>query len=125
MTRSKSLTVAAILQALLSALVAISAVPILGAGSSGRPPFILGVVFLILAVAGLFGAYGLWINQKWGRLVTVITSAIFGLFAIGDVLFAALQGAFDQAAVFSLGVLACIVVVYLVLRREPRPALAA
>src|SRR5262245_49817962 len=96
LTRSKNLTIAATLQVLLGLVDIISAVRILTGGSQelppppgledqGGPPFWAGVLFLILAVAGLFGAYGLWINQKWGKLITIITRVIMGLFLLGDV----------------------------------------
>ena len=136
MTRSKSLTLAAILQFLFGVVDALSALPILAAGSAGLPapsgiegasgpPFWAGVLFLILAVATLFGAYGLWINQKWGKMLTIITRVVLGLFALGDVVAAAMMGGTAVASAFSLYVLLSVVVVFLVLRREPMRALAA
>ena len=136
MNRTKSLTAAAILQFLFGIVDALSALPILAAGSAGLPapsgvegasgpPFWAGVLFLILAVATLFGAYGLWINQKWGKTLTIITRVITGIFALGDVVGAALMGGIAVASAFSLYALLSVVVVFLVLRREPRPALAA
>ena len=135
MNRTKSLTIAAILQFLLGVADALGALPILAAGSAGLPPqpgfesvggppFWAGVLFLVLAVAALFGAYGLWVNQKWGKTLTIVTRVILGLFALGDVVGAAVMGQLGGASAFGLYVLASVVVVFLVLRRETRPALA-
>jgi hypothetical protein len=135
MTRSKSLTVAAILQFLLSIVDFAMAIPILAAGSAGLPPpsgaegasgppFFIGVVFLTLAVASLFGAYGLWSNHKWGKVITLITRGISGLFALGDVLATTMGGRPDIALGFAAYVVASIVVIVLVLRREQTPVLA-
>jgi len=133
MTRSKTLTVAAILQALLALVDMIGAVRILAAGSEGLPPppglegdgppFWAGVLFLTFAVASLFGAYGLWINQKWGKVLTIITRVVMGLFALGDVLNGFSISYYGLAFAFAAYVLVSILVIVMVLRREPKPAM--
>jgi hypothetical protein len=90
----------------------------------GGPPFWAGVLFLIFAVASLFGAYGLWINQKWGKIITIITRVVMGLFALGDVLNAFFLSYYGLAFAFAAYVLVSILIIVLVLRREPKPAMA-
>ncbi len=131
MARSKFLTGAAILQLLLGLFDLISALPILAAGIGGvaptpgleklgGPPFWAGVLFLILAVASLFGAYGIWINQKWGKVLAVITRVVLGLFGLGDILGSVYAANLGIALVSVAYVLASILVIVLVLRRESR-----
>jgi hypothetical protein len=127
MSRSRSLTVSAILQAVLSIFDGVSAVPILAAGSAGLPPqpgyesmggppFFAGVFFIIAAVSGLFAAYGLWMNQKWGKVLTIINRVLLGLFALGD--FFAAPGLLRLVVVAYL--LASVLVIFLVLRIVPQ-----
>jgi hypothetical protein len=134
LTRSKTLMVAAILQALIGLFDMMDAVRILAAGSEGLPPspgledqggppFWAGVLFLIFAVAGLFGAYGIWINQKWGKIITIITRVVMGLFALGDVVSTFFISYYGAAFGFAVYVLVSILVIVLVLRREPKPAM--
>jgi len=135
MFRSKSLTIAAILKVVLGILMAMSAIRILSAGSAGLPPppgmedtggppFWAGLLFMTVAIASLFAAYGLWKNQKWGKVVALVTSAINGLFSLGDVLGSVMTQNYAFAFGFVLVVLAEVLVIVLVLRREPRPQLA-
>lgn len=132
MMRSTSLSVAAILAALLGIVNVVMTLPILAAGRQGLPPqpgqealggppFFIGVFFLIVAVSGFFGAYGVWINQKWGKVVTIVVQVISILFGLGDVL-----GAPNMTAkLFMVGfLLASALVIFLLLRPEPRPGLA-
>jgi hypothetical protein len=135
LTRSKNLTIAVILLVLLGLWDMIGAVRILTAGSQGLPPppgaypgsegppFWAGVLFLIFAVATLFGAYGLWMNQKWGKIISIITRVVMGLFALGDVLNALALSYPALAFAFALYVLLSILVIVLVLRREPKLAM--
>lgn len=136
MTRSKSITIAAILQCILGILEAMDAMRILAGGINGLPPppgspegvggppFGAGVLFMVLAIAGLFGAYGLWINQKWGKIVTVITRVIFGLFTLGDIWGTVYMQRFDLAFVFVTYLVVSILIIFLVLRRETKLVMA-
>ena len=138
MRRSKSISLAAILLTALGAVEMFSAVRILAAGSAGLPPapelraagiesgppFWAGLLFMVVAVASLFAAYGLWKNQKWAKVVAIVTSALIGLFAVGDLVGAAMAGLAAAAAAFAGLVLVCAMVVFLVLRREAQPQTA-
>jgi uncharacterized membrane protein (UPF0136 family) len=132
MIRSTSITTAAILKVVLGMFTLMSAIRILSAGSAGLPPpsgapagasgppFWAGLMFMTLGVACLFAAYGLWKNQKWGKIVAIVTSAINGLFALGDVVGSVMTRNYVLAVIFVLGVLLEVLVIVLVLRRAPR-----
>ena len=136
MFRSTSLTIAAGLKVILGILIAMSAIRILSAGSAGLPPpsgappgqsgppFWAGLLFLTMAIACLFAAYGLWKNQKWAKIIAIVTSAINGLFSLGDLVGFVMTQNYAFAVGFVLVVLAEVLVIVLVLRREPRPQLA-
>lgn len=136
MFRSTSLTIAAGLKVVLGILIAMSAIRILSAGSAGLPPpsgappgqsgppFWAGLLFLTIAIACLFAAYGLWKNQKWAKIIAIVTSAVNGLFSLGDLVGFVMTQNYAFAVGFVLVVLAEVLVIVLVLRREPRPQLA-
>jgi hypothetical protein len=136
MIRSRSLVTAVILQVVHGLFHVAAAIRILAAGSTGLPalpgaedqggpPFWAGVMFLVLAVATLFSAYGLWSGQKWGKVVTLVTKAILILFGLGDVIGAASIGAWPYFTISVADVVIGIAVVVLVLRRQQPKAVMA
>lgn len=135
MTRSRNLQIAAVLLVLLALFSIVPAIrtlsygsagapPLVGTDESNGPPFWSGIMFLVLGVATLFGAYGLWNGQKWGKVVTLATRAILLLFALGDLVGSVAFSAYGFAALSSVYIAVSLIVVYLVLRRQPNPALA-
>lgn len=135
MSRSRSLIIAVVIQIVLGLFAAASGIRILAAGSGGAmpmpggeeiggPPFWAGVMFLTLAIAIFFSAYGLWIGQKWGKIVALVTSIILMIFGLGDLVGAIAIGNYAFAALFAVYVALCITVVLLVLRRPSTPVMA-
>jgi hypothetical protein len=135
MVRSKGLLTAVVLQVIVGLFNILTSLRILASGIGGAPalvgdgqtegpPFWAGVMFLILAIATLFSAYGLWAGQKWGKVVTIVTGVILIVFCLGDLVGAVSYGDYLLAAVSALYLAILLTVQYLVLRRERKPALA-
>lgn len=135
MNASKRTRIAAGLQVLSGIVSLFSATRILAAGSQGLPPlpgaeemggppFWAGLMFFALAVASLFSAFGLWKGQRWGKVVAIVTCAVNAVFAAGDVLGAVAVGSLAMGLVMGLSVLVYLLVIVLVLRRDPVPAAA-
>lgn len=133
MSRSKRIRVAVALQTLAGIAGMASAVRILSAGSAGLPapqgaeslggpPFWAGLMFFALGVSSLFGAYGLWKGQRWGKVVTIVTCAVNAVFGAGDLYAGVLIGNPAMIALFAAAVAAYVTVIVLVLRRDPAPA---
>ncbi len=102
-SRPHSVTVAAILLALLSLLnLASSLLP-----TQGIPEFVvyLGVV---LGVVGLIGAAGLWMLRKWSIRLTVIV-ALLNILAAAPGIAVAPNGALQAAATATVVVFALII----------------
>ncbi len=125
MNRPKTYTIAAILQFLLSISAVVSAIPLLARGAidlnqaADTPPYFIIVIGFTAAVLGIVSAYGVWRNQKWGVVLTIILRAVDGLAALPGLLFAPTLGWQIAAAV---GVLSSVVIIGLLL--WPKPKLA-
>ena len=125
MNRPKTYTVAAIVQLLISVFSVISSVPLLVQGANAvdqagdSPPFFIAILGFGIGLLGLVSAYGVWRNQKWGVILTIVLRTVDGLSALPGILFAP-TFAFKIAA--SAGVLSSIVVIALLL--WPKPKLA-
>ena len=79
------------------------------------------VLIVILSTIGLVSAYGIWQNQKWGKVLAIITMGLNGLLALPGVIFApTLPLKLDPAS----GVTAAIVVIVLLLRRPKEVVVA-
>ncbi|MEO8084601.1 MAG: hypothetical protein ABI780_12330 [Ardenticatenales bacterium] len=96
--------------------------PLKGAEEMGGPPFWAGLMFFALAIAALFSAYGIWKGQRWGKIVAIVACAINAVFNAGDVLSAVMIGSALMGIVMGLGVIGHLLVIALLLRREPAPA---
>ena len=118
MNRPKTYTIAAILQFLVSVFSVVASIPLLVQGATTveiageSPPFFIVILGFSIGLLGLISAYGVWRNQKWGVILTILLRAVDGLSALPGILFAPTV-ALTIAA--SVGVLSAIVVIALLL----------
>ena len=76
------------------------------------------VLILILNTVALVSAYGVWQNQKWGKILAITTLGVNALLALPGVMFApTLALKLDPAS----GVIVAIVVTILLLYRPKQP----
>jgi uncharacterized membrane protein (DUF2068 family) len=88
-TRPRTYTIAAILQFLLSAMNGIVSVPFLMRGTTSEaPPFFVELLLFATAILGFISAYGIWRNQRWGVIVTILLCILTALVALPGLLFA-------------------------------------
>lgn len=122
MKRSTNIVVAAVLTALYSLITLIRASvaittqnqDVQNAGNG------FAVLIVILSAIGLVSAYGIWQNQKWGKVLAIIALGVNGLLALPGVIFApTLLLKLDPAS----GVIVAIIVIVLLLRR-PKEVMA-
>ena len=118
MDRPKTYTVAAILQLLISLFSVVWAFPILFQGAAAvdqagdQPPFFIIVMSFGLGLLGLVSAYGVWRNQKWGVVLTILLSALNALSALPGLLFAP-TFALQISAIFGVAISVVIIVLLL------------
>ena len=116
MKRSTNIVIAAVLTALYSLVSLIRAAVAIATQNQDVQNAGNGfaVVFVILCSIGLISAYGIWQNQKWGKVLAIIVMGLSGLLSLPGVIFApTLLLKLDPAS----GVVAAIVVIVLLLRR--------
>ena len=88
MNRPKTYTVAAILQALISLIAVVFAIPLVFQGAAAvdqagdQPPYFIIVLAFSLGLLGIVSAYGVWRNQKWGVVLTIVLRAVDSLSAL-------------------------------------------
>lgn len=90
MQRSTPVTVAAILNAIMSLANIVFSIPVLAMGADAanaqaavnNPPFFIVLLGLSLGVAGLVGSWGLWQNQKWARILVIVINVLGGISAL-------------------------------------------
>ncbi len=122
MTRTRSVTIAAIIVFFNAVWNVVSIVPRLAQGTANdnnynSPPFAVALLVFTLAIFGLFASYGLWRNAKWGRVLGLIVSALNILYTMIPLLVAPLPIKLVAAGIIVLN----IVIIVLLLRREARP----
>lgn len=121
---STSKAAAAVINAIISMVgLAVSIAPLPlgadGAAAQGdQPPFAVLVEGVVLGVLGIVGSFGIWRGQRWGSFLTIGVRALDGLGSLAGV-------ASDSLALRSLAILsvvAAVLVIYLLLRRDRVPA---
>ena len=120
MHRSKQIVIASILTALyaLQAIIRVS----IALATQNQDAIDMGngflVVILILCTVCLVSVYGVWQNQKWGKILAIITLGLNALLALPGVIFApTLLLKLDPAS----GVIVAIVVTVLLLYNPQKP----
>ena len=117
MNRPKTYTVAAILQLLISLIAIVFAFPILFQGAAAvdqggdQPPFFIIVLAFSLGLLGLVSAYGVWRNQKWGVILTIVLRAVDSLSALPGLTVPSLE--LKIAASFGIAISVAIIVLLL------------
>lgn len=121
MNRPKTYTIAAILQFLLSAMNGAGSIPFLMRGNvpNSAPPFFVELVLFATAILGFIGAYGIWRNQKWGVILTIVICILTGLVNLPGLLFA--PGVLGKVATAASLIPAIVIIVLLL---WPKPKLA-
>lgn len=127
MKRSKQTTIAAILTGIFGIYNIVASIPILAQGAEAvnataavdNPPYFILVLALILGVVALVTAWGLWRNQRWAKIITILIMALGGLSALPGVLFAETLSLRISAIA---GVVIPLSVIVLILWRSPQTA---
>ncbi len=121
MTRSKSVTIAAMIVLFQAVMNVVLVVPRLAQGTSadsstGSPPFAVALFVFTLAIFGLFAAYGIWRNAKWGKVLGLIVSALNILYTLIPLLVAPLPIKLIAGGIIALNIF----IIVLLLRGEAR-----
>jgi uncharacterized membrane protein (DUF2068 family) len=122
MNRTRNIQVAAILTALYCLVTILRASIAIATQSQAVQEAGNGfaALFLILCTAGLVSAYGIWNNQKWGKILAIISMGLNGLLSLPGVVFApTLWLKMDPGVTVLL-----VVIVIVLLLRRPRVATA-
>ena len=93
LSRSTALKIAAILAITLGLFGIIASLPYLAQGAeainnANEPPYFVIVVGFATALLSLIAAFGLWQQQRWGIILTVLLHAVDALLAAPGILFA-------------------------------------
>lgn len=126
MTRQVSVSkaAAAVINAIISMVglaVSIAPLPLGSDGAAGRgdqPPFAVLVVGVVLGVLGLVGSLGIWRGERWGSFLVL---GVRGLDGVSS-LFGVTADDLTLRSLAILSVVAAVVVIFLLLRRDKVPA---
>ena len=125
MNRPMTYTVAAILQLLISLFAVVFAIPLVFQGAAAvdqagdQPPYFVIVLAFSLGLLGIVSAYGVWRNQKWGVVLTIVLRAVDTLSALPGLTVPSLE----LRILASVGVAISVVIIVLLLwPTKSRPA---
>ncbi len=127
LSRAMALKIAAVLSVLLGIVSIVNTLPLIARGATGvvqssdSPPYTILMVGLLTGVIGIIAAYGVWNQQRWGIILTLLVNLINGLGAVPGILFAPQPG-LRITAVFT--VVVTILIVVLCLWRQRNTAVA-
>jgi uncharacterized membrane protein len=125
MKRSIQTTIAAVLSALFGIFNIAFSVPALALGAEeanaqaaiNNPPYFILVLGIIMGGIGLVAVWGLWKNQKWAKIATLVIMAMGILGALPGVLWAETTG-LRMAAI--AGVVLPLIIIVLLLWPSPQ-----
>jgi len=125
LSRSTALKLAAIISFSIGIYAFFMAMPFLARGvaainmAADSPPYFVIMAGFIFAFMRIFSAFGLWQNQRWGIIVTILANALDTLAAAPGILFAPTTNLWVSAiTIVALGV----IVIVLCLWREGKTA---
>jgi uncharacterized membrane protein (DUF2068 family) len=90
-----------------------------GPNAAEAPPFFVVVLAFAARALGLVSAYGVWRNQKWGVILTILLRALDGLAAVPSIFFAPSTYLWVSAMI---GTVVSLVIIVLLLWPKPRLA---
>ena len=125
LSRAKALRIAAILSLLIGLVGFFGALPLLARGATGAnlatdsPPYVILLLGFVFAILRMTGAYGVWVKQRWGIVITILANAIDSILALPGIVFAPTLGLWLSATIATL---VSIVIIVLCLWRDQKRA---
>ncbi len=127
LSRSTALKIAAILSFLFGVYVFVGAIPYLAQGANAvdavgdAPPYFVIISAFIFALLRIIGAYGVWREQRWGIVVTILANALDTILALPGLF---LAGTMELWLSSAIGTAINVVIIVLCLWRDHRPMTA-
>jgi hypothetical protein len=126
LSRSTALKIAAVVSFLTNASSIVSSIGTVRMAAAnptaaGSLPYSFFVIGLIISVVGVVAAWGVWKQQRWGIVLTILANLISGLMAAPGILFAPTPGI---KAIAVTGVAVCTLIIVLCLWRDYQSAAA-
>ncbi len=124
LSRATALKIAAVLSVFMSLVSIATTLPLIARGATGvaqssdSPPYVILMVGLLTGVIGIVAAYGVWNQQRWGIILTILVNLVNGLGAVPGLLFAPQPGLLVTAVAT---VVVSILIVVFCLWRERKP----
>lgn len=123
LSRANALKIAAVLSLLLGLFGFFGALPFLARGTAvdlaaDSPPYIIVLMGFVFAILRVIGAYGVWVKQRWGIVLTILANAIDMILALPGIVFAPTMTLWLSA---TIGTVVSILIILLCLWRDRKP----
>ena len=116
MSRSMPVTIAAILQFSLSAVLIIGTVPDLAQGATpqagGFSGYMVTVCAFTAGVLGIVAGYSTWVNMKRGKILSLVVNVMVGFLLLGAVLFASPNAKIVAGAMLAVPIVSIILLLW-------------